>query len=193
VPGRIEVKLETEDGIRSDAIIAIGNEGNIGVDSLRFELWLDGTLSESGVRFIGLEPGASILDTFMLVDSSEIQLSTGYYEYLVKSVAEDSLKTNNEVSGILYWHSLSTSPSDPPKDLLLYPNPATEGFNLWLPRPMERRMKVELVNIQGRVEASHAFEKGTHHLFFPVESLAPGNYMLNINGLNIAIPVVIAD
>jgi hypothetical protein len=187
------VQLEAEDGIRSEAIIAIGNEGNISVDSLRFEVWLDDTLSKSGVRFIGLEPGVSVLDTFMLVDSSEIQLTTGFYEYLVKSVAVDSLKTNNEVHGILYWHSLSTSPSDPPKGLLLYPNPATEGFNLWLPRPVDRTMKIELVNIQGRVETSHAVEKGTQHLFIPVESLAPGNYMMNINGLNVVIPVVIAD
>jgi hypothetical protein len=187
------VQLDVEGGIRSDAIIAIGNEGNIAVDSLQFELWLDGALSKSGVRYIGLEPGASIVDTFMLVDTSEIQLSPGIYEYLIKSVAVDSLDTNNEVSGILYWHSLSTSPSDLPKGLLLYPNPVTEGFNLWLPRPVDRTMKVDLVNIQGRVEASHAVEKGTRHLFIPVESLPPGNYMLNINGLNVAIPVVIAD
>jgi len=58
---------------------------------------------------------------------------------------------------------------------------------------VDRTMKVELVNIQGRVEASHAIKKGTYHLFIPGESLAPGNYMLNINGLNVAIPVVITD
>jgi len=187
------VQLEELEGIRSDAIIAIENDGNIGIDSFRFELWFDGTISESGARFIGLETGQKIHENFTLVDSVGGKYTTGNYNYLIRSVTADSVLSNNEISGVLYWHAMGTNSSDRTHGLLVYPNPTREGFTLLLPAPAVQEITVELVNMDGKVEATYVVEKDSDHLYVPVSTRAPGNYLLRIGSLEVSMPVLITD
>jgi len=186
------IQLEELDGIQSDAILDIENAGNTMLDSLRFELWFAGSMSGSGSRYIGLETGQVVRDTFRLVDSLDNDLTTGLYDYLIRSKDEDSNPANNEVSGVLYWHALGIKTSDPP-NVMLYPNPARKGLHLILPYPVEKLLMVELININGRVAAIHGIETGATHLYVPVSSLTPGNYLMKIPEFNISLPVVITE
>ncbi|MEN8226783.1 MAG: C25 family cysteine peptidase [Bacteroidota bacterium] len=187
------LQIDEVDGVHTDVVIAIENEGNTWIDSLRFESWIDGAMVKSGTVFIGLEPGLGLIDTFRLVDSTSNLLTTGFYDYLIRSAETDSALFNNEVSGVFYWHALGMQPTDPFDGLLLYPNPAMEGFYLILPQPAHGAKSVELVNIHGRVEAIFEIEKGSAMLYIPVLSLAPGRYMLKIDGMKASLPVVITD
>ena len=74
-----------------------------------------------------------------------------------------------------------------------YPNPAREEVTLLLSHPADGAMKAELVNMNGRREASYMIEERAVRLVIPVSSLAPGNYLLRITEYDVSLPVVIAD
>ena len=187
------LQMDELEGIHADAVVAIANEGNTVIDSLRFESWIDGTMIKSGTLFIGLEPGQALRDTFRLIDGTNNLLTTGFYDYLVRSAVMDSALLNNEVSGVIYWHALGTPPWNTSHGLLLYPNPATEGFYVILPQPADRAKRVELFNLNGRVEATYEIKKGSTQLYITLSSTVPGNYLLKIDGLEVSLPVVITD
>jgi hypothetical protein len=187
------VRLEELDGVRSDAIVAIENEGNIGIDTFRFEQWFDGNLIDSGNRFVGLEAGQGVQETFTLVDSTGSRYTTGNYNYLLRSVVADSVPSNNEISGVLYWQMRVMNSPDQSDELLVYPNPARIGFNLFLPEKAVQEMTVELINMDGKVEVTYVVEKDSDHLYVPVAQRAPGKYLLRIGRLEATLPVLITD
>ncbi|RLD27236.1 MAG: hypothetical protein DRI70_04730 [Bacteroidetes bacterium] len=187
------IQLKEEEGKHTDAVIAVENKGNSPLDSLRFELWIDGIMKESGSQYLGLDPGHLTYDTLRLVDSMDTQLTTGIYTYLIKSTSTDSLTTNNEVSGVLYWHALGTFQSGLNRVIRLYPNPTKEGIHLELSNPANRTIKVELYNMHGRVEASYFIEKGSIDIHIQIPDAGPGNYILMIEELEVSLPVVVTD
>jgi len=88
---------------------------------------------------------------------------------------------------------MGTVSSDQTDGLLVYPNPARIGFYLLLPGPAVQEITVELVNMNGKVEATYVIEQDSDYLYLPVVSMAPGNYLLKTGGLEVTLPVIITD
>jgi len=48
------VEIDSVEGVYADAVVAVANMGNIPIDSIRYELFIDGERTDSGVRPAGL-------------------------------------------------------------------------------------------------------------------------------------------
>ncbi len=185
-------RMDSVKGVYSNAILEIENLGNTVVDSLSYELWIDGLMTETGVRFIGMDPGQLVYETFRLIDSLGSYLTTGYYNYVIRSAEPDSVMSNNEVSGVFYWHALGLVRSEISGGLLLYPNPAREGIHLVLPEPAAKDLIIELITMNGWVIGTYTLKKGEEHLHITTLP-ASGNYLLKIVESGVSLPVVITD
>lgn len=186
------IRLDEWEGVRTDAVVAIENAGNTEMDSLHFEIWLDGMLESAGTWSLGLAPGEILQGAFTLADSTGNRLTTGNYHYMIRSAATDSLDTNNEVAGVFYWHALGIHAHDLSEGVLLFPNPARDGINLLLTGPVDQDLTVELLHMNGMLAGAYKLEKGTASLYIPVTSEIPGIYLLRIHRLNLTLPLVIA-
>ena len=69
------------------------------------------------------------------------------------------------------------------KDMLVYPNPATDVFHLTLPASAAA-VPLELTDISGRVVNHAELAAGTTDAVMPLSGIAPGNYLLKatVNG-----------
>lgn len=111
---------------------------------------------------------------------------------MIRSVASDSVMSNNEVSGVMYWHALGLYRSEETGGLLIYPNPAKEGIHLVLPEPSGKDLIIELIKMNGWITGTYTLKKGEDHLHITTLP-ASGNYLLKIVGSGVSLPVVITD
>ncbi|MCK4748813.1 MAG: T9SS type A sorting domain-containing protein, partial [Bacteroidales bacterium] len=169
--------VDHREGVYADVTVSVENAGNIPLDSLRYEIWMDDNLSESGARFTGLDPGERTTETFRLVDSLE-NLASGIYEYRIRAVDKDSVMTNNEVTGIITWWTMGMFPPNHPDDWLVYPNPAWNSFYLVLRKPAGQDALFEMISLTGHVVKSCTVTKGADRIRISTGSVAPGTYLL---------------
>jgi len=183
------VEIDSVEGVYADAVVALANVGNIPIDSIRYEVFIDGERTDSGVRPAGLEPGEEVLSPFRLMDSLEGRYHTGIHTFLIRSVQPDSATGNDRVEGSLYWHALGTGPVRTADGLSVYPNPATEGFSLVLDEPAAEEMVVLLFHSTGMPVLSVVIRKGEQQLYLG-ENLPPGHYLLHCPGMGMVIHLV---
>jgi hypothetical protein len=181
---------EEEKSVFTDLAIHVINQGNMTLDSLSFQLILEETLKEEGTRFIGLDPGETRLEEFRILDSTDLGLNTGYYTYTVRSVASDSVASNNEVTGTLFWNVLGEETARTFSGVLLYPNPAREGFHLVTDRPAPRDLTVELISPKGELLAVSLLPVGVQHLYVPVRGFS-GSCLVRIREAGVVVPLLI--
>jgi hypothetical protein len=171
------VGIDSVDGISADAVISLENLGNTRFDSVAYELVVDGAVTDSGVRYIGLEPGGLVDETFRLHDSLAGELHTGIHAFGVRSIVPDSVQANNRVSGLFYWHALGLDRERKPVGLSLYPNPASEGFYLVLTTPAPEVLTLRLFGQSGKVVGSYVIPVGADRIYIGT-GLPPGHYLL---------------
>ncbi|MEN8201618.1 MAG: C25 family cysteine peptidase [Bacteroidota bacterium] len=184
--------VETE-GIQMDAVISMRNEGNVRIDTLSYELWINDSLRESGSRFIGLDAGEGTSSMFLLADSSMADLKEGFFAFLFRSVTPDSVAGNNELTGRPFWKVLSADGPGSIRQVTLYPNPARKGVSMSLSEPFPNRLIVYLVDSAGRKLASYVLPAGKDRLYIPFGNLGPGTYLLNLENSGITLPLFIAE
>ena len=77
---------------------------------------------------------------------------------------------------------------------VVWPNPASEAFNIKLEEPLKTNAIVYLYNMQGQIIAQREMQPGTLQMEWPAAALKSGNYYLAIqqNGKHIqTLPIVI--
>ncbi|MEN8155342.1 MAG: C25 family cysteine peptidase [Bacteroidota bacterium] len=172
------IRVDNYPGTRVDATIRVENRGNIRIDSLHYEILLDGGISGSGVRYIGVEADQVSELTLILTDSLQ-QLSEGTtYLFLIRSVIADSVSQNNQAEGHFTWQPLNVPSTGQRSGWHIYPNPASAGFRIILDEPVGCDERFELVTLTGMVVNSFAVAEGTESLEIPTGPTAPGTYLL---------------
>jgi len=184
--------LDEVDGVYTDAFVSVENQGNIYMDSLFFEIIINDSIWNKGSVGVNLGPGELTLERFRLIDTAGGDLSSGNYNYIIRSVTPDSLLSNNEVRGMIHWRSLNSDPSITGRVFLIYPNPAMDGFYLLMTLPALSDLELSVINSFGTIQETHRIEKGKEKIFVPAH-LPPGYYIVKINDTGYAMPLVISN
>ena len=168
---------ELEPGVYADLLLTISNLGNVTIDSLVYESGLEGLESIRGSLPVELDPGNSDELRIRLADSTLTGLETRAYAYYFRSLVSDSVASNNELTGFLFWTVMGVKSPENPYGLLIYPNPAREGIHLVLSRPAAQRLRFSLISRTGQVLDQFFMDKGLTEIYVPL-SLAEGSYYL---------------
>jgi len=186
-------RMMEKEGVQLDAVISVQNEGNVKIDTLWYELWINDSLKDKGSRFIGLDSGEGIASTFRLADSSMANLEEGSFDFLFSSAVPDSVAGNHELRGSFYWKVLGTGIPESIEEVILYPNPAREGVNLWFSEPVSQRGLIHLVDSRGKRLASIELPAGKDRLYIPVHNLSAGSYLLILEHSGITLSLLIPE
>ncbi|MCP4312548.1 MAG: hypothetical protein GY790_14900 [Bacteroidetes bacterium] len=160
-----------------DVVITIENTGNIRVDSMEFGVWLDQELHKSGTRYLGLAPGGIVEEIFMLAEPGD-QIISGTHEYLVRMLTTDSIQHNNELSGVLTWYPESIGKVRETLSWMVFPNPSSGTFYIYLDQPATEELIFELWSISGQMEGRFIVKKGESFCMIPSWTIKPGIYLL---------------
>mgnify|MGYP006280204889 CR=1 FL=1 len=182
------VRVDSVKGVYAKVVVAIENLGNIRFDSASYEVLVDGEVTGSGRRYLGLDPGRKICGSFHLMDSLGVRYA-GAHAYLVRSLETDSVPSNNQVSGIFYWDVLGTGPAGYTPALTLFPNPASEGFHLVLAQPASADLTLHLYHSSGQRVRSYVIRRGEDRIYLG-NGLPPGHYLLECAGTGITLHLV---
>ncbi len=172
-------KLDQQNGLFAHALVQAVNTGNIHLDSMRFEIWIDSLLVRSGVRALDLNPGEQAEITFNIADSMD-HLPPGFYGYLIRAMDPDCLAWTSQVEGLLSWFGLGLNSGPPAADWSIYPNPVRSGFRVKLSQPASQDYLFEMVSQTGRVADSFVIPRGDDHGWIQVGPAAPGLYVLRL-------------
>ncbi len=183
-------RVEMVEALYADAMVTLENAGNIRLDSVLFEIWVDGHLTEAGYRFIALDPGGMVTESFRLADSLQ-WLSSGTHEFLIRAMVNDSVSFNNEAAGILVWQSTELTSRFLPQGWEIYPNPASSGFHLLLGEPAREAILFRLYSITGICVGSCPVEAGSDRSWISTVKIPPGDYLLRLVNTGEAVHVVI--
>jgi hypothetical protein len=141
--------LDTVGFVSADLKIEVTNEGNIPVEVLRYTFFLNNELRRSDSALINLDPGGSAEVPVRLIGEGDMDIGSGWHEYLVVS-EEDSVASNNRISGSLFWSGLSVE-ENKEKSLVVYPNPAGEKFTVQLSDIIRPPVTISFIAPDGRV------------------------------------------
>lgn len=170
-------EIDRADGVFTDAVITLENLGNTRLDSIPYEIMIDGVVTDSGVRPLGLEPGRTAEMTFRLIDSLTGEIHSGVHDFMIRSTMQDSVSINDQVSGTLYWHAAGTGGDRQPAGFSLYPNPSAGGFFLVLAEPSDADLSLFLFHASGKIMGRYVIRRGEDRLYLGA-GLAPGHYLL---------------
>ncbi|MFH0758328.1 MAG: C25 family cysteine peptidase [Bacteroidota bacterium] len=172
-------KLDQLNGLFAHAVVKAVNTGNIPLDSMRFEIWINDLLVRSGIRVLDLEPGDQTEIIFNIADSLD-HLPPGFYGYLIKAMDPDCLAWTSQVEGLLSWFGLGLNSGATRADWSIYPNPVRSAFRVNLSQPAGQDYLFELVSPVGRVVDSFVIPRGDYQRWIQVRSAAPGTYVLRL-------------
>jgi hypothetical protein len=179
-------------GIYFDAVVLLENEGNVPLDSMRYEILVDQVRTDSAQRYIYLAPGQGTEERFRVLDSTFSEFSSGRFGYQISKLEIDSIEANNTVRGEFQWIALGQDFLKERLILVVYPNPAREVLHLKMDKPVLKDLRVELRALTGSLIKTYMMEKGMDMLKIPAPGTA-GLYHLFIEGEYGAIPVVFAE
>jgi hypothetical protein len=186
-------QMEEKEGEWVDLHVRLQNEGNTQIDSFCYELWINDSLLETACMFIGLLSGEEISTRIRLADKSKRVLPAGYFDFLLRSVATDSVDSNNVLQGRTYWQEQETSIPEIAKMVKLYPNPAGEGVYLQLPGSHVNQRIIHLRDHEGRKLATYVLPAGQDRLYIPLSDFKPGSYLLELENSRYSLPLIRAN
>jgi hypothetical protein len=183
-------RIDMVEGICAEALVLVENAGNIPLDSFQYEVRIDGALSETGLRYIALDPGGVVTEPFRLAGSLQ-ELPSGTHDYTVRALVEDSVMYNNEVTGTLVWYAAGMISRGMPAGWQIYPNPASSGFHLRLGEPAGEEILFQLYSMTGICVGSYPVAPGSDRLRISTAKIPPGRYLLRLVNTGEAVQVII--
>ncbi|MBN1132339.1 MAG: hypothetical protein JXR52_09045 [Bacteroidales bacterium] len=174
-------ELESLPGVYASLRVRLENDGNIPIDSIPYSIHIDGILKEEGMETVLLAPSESVVKSYRIIDSTECDLESGYYEYLFETLLPDSIEENNRLTGILFWQVYSSGDRNGPVAFSIWPNPAHGGFYLQTDSPLSEERWFSIIDLHGTVLKTFRLAKGEQGRFIPVQGLS-GTYLLRSDG-----------
>ena len=124
------------------------------------------------------------LITLALIGSSMISLNAtaqdhGKERRSVQIVSNETELVQEEKGEAKFQWNYPTNDED---DFVVYPNPATIGFNIAPAQPTDQNIPYSVVNARGAVVASGVVNPGVQQQWVSLSSLSPGVYFVRLSG-----------
>jgi len=139
--------IDSVSGNYADLLVGVANQGNIFMETMAYTYHLNSELVRNDTLIVMLAPGES--DEFAIrIIGKELSPETGGWQNYLVAAAPDSLISNNQVEGELYWVVRLADPREL-TNLRIYPNPAVGSFTIGLDNPVPGTLRVEFLSLDG--------------------------------------------
>jgi hypothetical protein len=143
------IRIDSVYLVSADLFAEVSNEGNIRIEKLTYEYYLDNELQRMDTALINLDPGSSADISIRLIGEGDDLIEHGWHDYRIVA-ASDSVNTNNSISGTLFWNIQSIE-HQKENQFIVYPNPAGREFTIQLLTNMRIPVYFEIVSIKGHL------------------------------------------
>lgn len=139
--------IDSTGGKYADLRVNVVNQGNVYMESMAYTYHLNSELVRNDTLIVMLGPGQYNEFPIPIIGNNLSPETDGWQNFVV-TAAPDSMNSNNQVEGDLYWVVRLANPETMP-GITVYPNPAAGYFTIGLERQTSGPLKIDFLTLDG--------------------------------------------
>ena len=168
--------LDTGTASVPGVVFFLTNPGNVVMETMAWEYYLDDVLREAGEKLLQLGPGGKDSLVLALLAPGELLLPGDHFCEL-RILDTDSAAYNNRFREHFMW-TLIPHEITGREQWGLFPNPSRNGTWIWLEQPATGKESFRIYSSQGRLCGTFFLPAGASSMEVPVHGYPQGSYII---------------